>query len=277
MKPGALRPRAHTATDTDNHGVGPGPKRPGRRLERIIAMIIRPHGSTQLLITQPDHAALAGRIMERWAADDFPASPRRPEILRAIAEHDNGWLDVDAAPLVDPATGNLLDFIHASDDVRQGVWPRGVDRLAQTPYAAALVAQHALEIYARYRPEALWRPFFAGMKAAREGHLRRASLSLDELQRDYLFVRAGDLISLTFCNAWQEEQTIDRRYRIRLDGDELLIAPDPFAGGIIPLEIAGAEMPKAAFWAAADTQETFQRARRVRLRGTLRGHAGKGA
>src|SRR5215203_3779305 len=96
MTPGALRPRAHTATDTDNHGVGPGPKRPGRRLERIIAMIIRPHGSTQLLVTQPDHAALAGRIMERWAADDFPASPRRPEILRAIAEHDNGWLDVDA-------------------------------------------------------------------------------------------------------------------------------------------------------------------------------------
>jgi hypothetical protein len=157
------------------------------------------------------------------------------------------------------------------------VWPRGVDRLAQTPYAAALVAQHALEIYARYRPESLWQPFFAGMEAAREGHLRRASLSLDELQRDYLFVRAGDLISLTFCNAWQEEQTIDTRYRIRLDGDELLIAPDPFAGGIVPLEIAGAEMPTAAFWTAADTQETFQRARRVRLRGTLRGHAGKGA
>src|SRR5918995_5056852 len=127
MTPGALRPRVHTATDTDNDGVGPGPKRPGRRLERVIAMIIRPHGSTRLLITQPDHAALAGRIMESWTADDFAASPRRAEILGAIAKHDDGWHDVDAAPLVDPATGNFLDFIHAPDDVRQAVWPRGVD------------------------------------------------------------------------------------------------------------------------------------------------------
>jgi hypothetical protein len=101
--------------------------------------------------------------------------------------------------------------------------------------------------------------------------LRRASLSFDELQRDYLFVRAGDLISLTFCNAWREEQTIDGRCRIRLLGDELLVAPDPFAGRIIPLEIAGVEMPTAACSTAAETQETFQRARRVRLGGTLRG------
>ena len=237
-------------------------------------MIIRPHGSTQLLITQPDHAALAGRIMEDWAADDFPASPRRAEILRAIAEHDNGWCDVDAAPLVDPATGTLLDFIHAPDDVRQDVWPRGVDSLAHTPYAAALVAQHALEIYARYRPAPRWQPFFAGMEAARDGHVRRASLSLDELRRDYLFVRAGDLISLTFCNAWREEQTVDGRYRIRLEGDELRVTPDPFAARIVPLEVVGVEVPMARFSTATGAQETFRRARRVRLRGTLRGGVG---
>ena len=240
-------------------------------------MIIRPHGSTRLLITQPDHAALAGRIMESWTADDFAASPRRADILRAIAEHDNGWHDVDAAPLVDPATGNLLDFIHAPDDVRQAVWPRGVERLAQTPYAAALVAQHALEIYGRYRPEPLWQPFFVGMEAARERHLRRASLSIDELQRDYLFVRAGDLISLTFCNGWRAEQTIGGRYRVRLEGDELLVVPDPFAGRIVPLEIAGVEMPRAACSTAAAAQETFQRARGVRLGGMLRGGGGKRA
>jgi Protein of unknown function (DUF3891) len=237
-------------------------------------MIIRPHGSTQLLITQPDHAALAGRIMEDWAADDFPASPRRAEIMRAIAEHDNGWCDVDAAPLVDPATGTLLDFIHAPDDVRQGVWPRGVDSLAHTPYAAALVAQHALEIHARYRADPRWQPFFAGMEAARDGHVHRASLSLDELQRDYLFVRAGDLISLTFCNAWREEQTVGGRYRIRLEGDELLVTPDPFAARIIRLEVAGVEVPMAPFSTATGAQETFRRARRVRLRGTLRGGVG---
>ena len=116
-------------------------------------MIVRSDGTAQLLITQPDHAALAGRIMECWAADAFAAAPRRTEILLAIAEHDNGWREVDGAPLVDAATGRVLDFIHAPDAVRQGVWPRGVERLAHAPYAAALVAQHALEIYARYRTD----------------------------------------------------------------------------------------------------------------------------
>ncbi len=112
------------------------------------------------------------------------------------------------------------------------------------------------------------------MEAARDGHVRRASLSLDELQRDYLFVRAGDLISLTFCNAWREEQTVDGRYRIRMEGDELLVTPDPFAARIIPLEVAGAEVPMAPFSTATGAQETFRGARRVRLQGTLRGGVG---
>src|SRR3954453_21006754 len=121
-------------------------------------MIIQPGGSTQLLITQPDHAALAAAIVRQWTSGEFEESPRRSDILRAIAEHDNGWREVDAAPLVDRATGRILDFIHAPDAVRQGVWPRGVERLAGTPYVAALVAQHAIEIYSGYKDDPGWRP-----------------------------------------------------------------------------------------------------------------------
>jgi Protein of unknown function (DUF3891) len=234
-------------------------------------MIIRPHRSTQLLITQPDHAALAGRIMRQWFADGFRSSPRGAEILRAIDEHDNGWRDVDAAPLVDPAAGNILDFIHAPDDVRQAVWPRGVGRLAHTPYAAALVAQHALEIYARYRPEPAWGPFFAEMEAARNRHLHRASVGIEELHRDYLFVRAGDLISLTFCNGWQDQQTIGDRYAVRLHRDDIIVRPDPFAGRIIRIAIAAVEMPGTPFSTATAAQETFRRGTQVQLLGTVRG------
>jgi hypothetical protein len=240
-------------------------------------MIIRPHGATQLLITQPEHAALARRIMEDWVADDFSASPRRSQILRAIAEHDNGWREVDAAPLVDRETGNLLDFIHAPDDVRRAVWPRAVDRLAHVPYEAALVAQHALEIYARYRKEPAWEPFFAALEAARNRHLHRASVPLDALQREYLFVRAGDLISLTFCNGWQAGQTIDGRYVVRLHADHIIVTPDPFAGRIIPIVITAVEMPATPFSNATEAQETFRRGRRVLVAGTVRGGDGSNA
>jgi hypothetical protein len=236
-------------------------------------MIIRPGPSARLLITQPDHAALAGRIMREWFADGFPSSPRRAEILSAIDEHDNGWRDVDAAPLVDSATGNLVDFIHAPDDVRQAVWPRGVARLAHTPYAAALVAQHALEIYARYRAEPAWEPFFAEMEAARNRHLHRASVGIEDLRRDYLFVRAGDLISLTFCNGWHDQQIIDDRYAVRLHRDDIIVRPDPFAGRIIPIVIAAVEMPRTTTSTAA-AQEAFRRGRQVQVLGTVRGGDG---
>src|SRR4051812_296356 len=201
-------------------------------------MIIQAGESTQLLITQPDHAALAGAIMGRWTADGLEGSPHRTEILRAIAEHDNGWREVDAAPLVDRATGRILDFIHAPDAVRQGVWPRGVERLAGTPYVAALVAQHAIEIYSGYKDDPGWRPFFVDIEAARDRHLHRALVDRETLDDDYSFVRAGDLISLTFCNAWTEEQRLSSRYTLRPRGRDLAVSPDPFGGRTIPIAIA---------------------------------------
>ena len=92
---------------------------------------------------------------------------RRDAILHAVAEHDNGWAEEDAAPRVDPATGQIFDFVSAPAGIRQAVWPRGIARLADDPWAAALVAQHAITIYDRFRPREPWRPFFAEMEEAR--------------------------------------------------------------------------------------------------------------
>jgi hypothetical protein len=234
-------------------------------------MIVRPHGSAQLLVTQPDHAALAGRIMEYWVADAFAAAPRRTDILLAIAEHDNGWREVDAAPLIDAETGRVLDFIHAPDAVRQGVWPRGVERLAHAPYAAALVAQHAIEIYARYRPAPAWQSFFSGLEAARERHLQRASVGLEDLRRDYLFVRAGDVISLTFCTGWRDEQPIGSEYVVRARDNELVVTPDPFDGRTVPIETAAVEVPAAPFTSAANALDAFKRGEPRRMTGVVHG------
>jgi hypothetical protein len=53
-------------------------------------MIIRPDDAARIAITQPDHAALVGRIMHAWRANGLPESPRRDDILLAVTEHDNG-------------------------------------------------------------------------------------------------------------------------------------------------------------------------------------------
>jgi hypothetical protein len=236
-------------------------------------MIVRPSGSSQLLITQPDHAALAACVMREWRAGGLPESPRRTSILLAVEQHDNGWREVDAAPLVDPATGRLLDFVGAPDRIRRAVWPRGVDRLAATPHAAALVARHALHIYRRYRDDPAWAPFFFDLETRRDRFVREAALTLDNLEREYAFVRLGDLISLTFCNGWLDAQLDDSGsgYAIRLEGTRLTITPDPFGGREVPLEVGARELPGAPFHSAAEVREAFTSARTVLVQGIASG------
>ena len=235
-------------------------------------MIVRTEPEGLVLITQPDHAALAERVMAAWQRDGLPESPLRDIILLATREHDNGWIEEDAAPIVDPTTGQILDFINAPEDVRQGIWPRGVERLHDHPYAAALVAEHALTVYERYREIAAWDPFFARMDALRDGELARAQpRTLTELRRDYFYVRMGDLISLAFCNAWKEPQKLGA-YELRLDGDVVRITPDPFAGERVALEVIGRSMPDRRYVGAADAATEFRAAPPVRIAGVATGH-----
>ena len=233
-------------------------------------MIVRRSESAVLAITQPDHAALAGRVMREWR-HGLPESPRRDDILRAIDEHDNGWREVDQAPIVDASTGRLLDFINAPDDVRQGVWPRGIERLDPFPYSAALVAQHAIHIYHRYRDKPGWDNFFSDMEARRARHLSNApDRSMDELLRDYRFVRIGDLISLVFCNAWTEPQT-EGEFTIRLDGDRVVVSPDPFEGRQVLVEVRAVELPDRPFASPTEANRAFDAGPRRRVSGVVCG------
>jgi hypothetical protein len=204
--------------------------------------------------------------MTHWRALD--SHPRRESILLAIGEHDNGWREPDATPSLDPASGRVHDFINAPAAVRQGVWPRGVDRLSHDPWAAALVAQHALTVYDRFRSDAAWREFFTTMAAMRDALVARMNRSLQDLEQDYPFVRIGDLISLVFCAQWREETY--RQWTFRFDRDVVTVTADPFAGREIPFEINAIELPDRPFASDDDFRTAFRNAPRVSLTGTCR-------
>jgi Protein of unknown function (DUF3891) len=240
-------------------------------------MIIRTSDSSLVLITQPDHAALAGRLMRCWEADGFPQSPRRADILTAVDLHDNGWHEVDASPIVDAATGKLLDFVSVPYDVRTGVWPRGVERLRETPYAAALVAHHAVYVYDRCRADPQWAPFFEQMQAICDHHLAASGVSREDLLHDYRFLRLGDLLSLTFCNAWPEPQADAFGYRIRFDGARLSVLPDPFGGRPIPLEIPARRLPNRRYESSEDAAKAWQAAATMEVGGVAAGMASAAA
>ena len=199
--------------------------------------------------------------MREWQQPALRRSPRRDAILLAVAAHDNGWAETDAAPVLDPASGSILDFVAIPVVMRQEVWPRAVSRLGSVPYAAALVAQHAVHVYGRFRADPAWGPFFTTMEQMRDAELRHAApATLDDLLADYQFVRTGDLISLAFCNDWRDPQHDGFGRTVRFDGSRVTVSPDPFDGRRLDIQITGRRLETTVFPSAAAAKDALDRA-----------------
>jgi len=225
-------------------------------------MIVRPAMSGCVLITQPDHAQLARRIMEHCVS--LVENPRREAILRAIGDHDNGWADTDAEPAVD-AAGGVVDFINAPLEVRQGVWPRTIAGLTAEPYAAALVANHAMFAYDRLRDDAAWATFFAAMDASRLEMLQGSGASMGGLLADYAFLRLGDLIALAFCTGSTNAQQF-RDWTVQLSGPRVIVTPGIFGGAPVTFEVA-ARAVRPPFGSDAELQEALGRSASTMIQG----------
>jgi hypothetical protein len=150
------------------------------------------------------------------------------------------------------------------------VWPRTVAELAGDPYAAALVAQHAITVYDRFRGDEEWDGFFASMEDTRAGLLTATGRSLDELIADYAFVRLGDLISLTFCVGWTEPQKYGE-WAVRHYGERVVVSPDPFGGAELPISIDARVLRRTRFASDAELHETISRGATRALTGTISG------
>jgi hypothetical protein len=219
-------------------------------------MIVRDDGATVLLITQPDHARLARDIVSAVRTEPALEGPCRDSVIFATLEHDNGWIEVDAEPTVELTTGRPIDFVNGPALVKHELWPRGIRRAARTdPRAGALIAQHALTVYSYRAKENEWQPFFAVITALRDDLLRQIGAAEGEARegfdREYRCVRLGDSFSLQFCNGWTDaHETFG--YRASLDGNRLLISPDPFAGGVVPLRVMARRIPARRFASNGD-------------------------
>jgi Protein of unknown function (DUF3891) len=231
-------------------------------------VIVRKNGGDIQLITQPDHAQLSRRIMEGCVP--LAARTRRDSILFAIEEHDNGWQEEDSSPRVNPATGEVVDFMTAPAEMRQRVWPRAVARLAANPWAAALVAQHAITIYDRHQRDAEWLAFFQQMQSTRDEIVHASGVSLSEFMADYAFLRLADLISLTFCTGWTDEQRINQ-WRIQRSGDRIVVTPDPFAGAEVRMSVRMWEVRDEAFPSDTALRQALEDATMATLEGVAVG------
>ena len=234
--------------------------------QKDITMIVRAVPGGLELITQPDHAHVARTIMEHCVP--LANNPRRDAILHAVGEHDNGWAEEDAAPTINPDTGEVFDFVSAPLAIRHAVWPRAVARLRDNPWAAALVAQHAMTVYDRFRSDAAWSAFYVQMEQMRDNLVRASKLPDNRLAADYAFVRLGDLISLTFCTGWVEEQRFGD-WRIQRVANRIVVTPDAFGGARIPFRVAARQLHVERFATNAMLRQALSEATTSMLTGEV--------
>jgi hypothetical protein len=232
-------------------------------------MILRRDGQSWLCIQQVDHAAMAADVMAHW--DDLAVHPRRDVVLRAVRQHDNGWIEEDGLTHVDPS-GEPLDFIAVPVFVKHRIWPRAVARLEKDePYVAALVAQHALTVHGQQRRDAAWRPFFDTMEDLRAGLLDRAGAWANAaLDDDYRYVQLGDQLSLIFCNNWTAPFP-RHGGRSMLQGSTLLTSPDPFHGARVAIEVPARRIDARTYASPAELRAAIDAAPLELLSGVVQG------
>ena len=233
-------------------------------------MIIRHDTDSLLFLTQPDHARLAAELLSLWALDGFAAHPRRDTILLAAREHDNGWRELDDEIVFDASEGRALDFTAAPAAVKQAVWPRAVDRLAETSaYAAALVARHAVFVYDSNRGDAAWADFFRRMTARVDVLRERAGVEAADLESDYRFLAVADLLSLSFCSAWTEPRT-RIGVTVRTVSNVLRVSPAVLGADPVPVRIRARRIAARPYGSASDVRAALQEAPPLLLSGEAR-------
>ncbi len=104
-----------------------------------------------LLISQVEHARLSHQLAAAWRGPliEGPDSARQ-EFLAAVLHHDDGWIEWQATPKLDPQYGRPYSFTEMPPAEAQAIWSRSVDACAELgPLAGWVVASHFIDLQSK--------------------------------------------------------------------------------------------------------------------------------
>src|SRR4051794_751413 len=111
-------------------------------------MIRHRQGNDFLLITQDDHARLAGEFARHFGNADFARPVRFEEVMRGVALHDCGWPVHDDAPTLN-RNGEPVHVLESPMPIATKVWSESARRAVEVgPYEGLLVSLHVLNLSA---------------------------------------------------------------------------------------------------------------------------------
>ncbi|MGZ0657176.1 DUF3891 family protein [Coraliomargarita sp. W4R72] len=110
-----------------------------------------------LLLSHPDHAALAGEFARHWKNESFAPPKPFTHILDATARHDDSWQDRDALPLLTAEMNpgafseELVGTYDAFEEIDLhgylGVRGQATEAAAlRDPYSAILISMHTVNL-----------------------------------------------------------------------------------------------------------------------------------
>jgi hypothetical protein len=105
-------------------------------------------GQVRFVIRQVDHARLSGRFAEAFGNDTF--APLDPKTLMEFvsAHHDEGWVELDAAPPRDPQTGLPYQFFETPRKLVVPVHAQSPEFNEQHhPFCGLLASMHTWGLY----------------------------------------------------------------------------------------------------------------------------------
>jgi hypothetical protein len=266
----------------------------------VCLMIVQPRDGQLLLIRQTDHAALAGVFSEHWGNSTFAVpSPRDPMITAAL-HHDDGWIQWEAAPRIDPPTHRPYQFTAMPFAEHIGFYRAGIDRvLARNRYAGLLTVMHLAGLYQlrygtdRQMPAKQMLPEAERMQRQMLGELQRQQedLRLDlplqgvpsawledrRLWCNYKLLQVFDRLSLYFCVAPPRPATLEPAPLDYKGGETQLtlrpvterivaVAPYPFDCDPLPLALRASVVPDRDYSSDDDFGTVFAAAPVIELR-----------
>ena len=100
-------------------------------------MIRRDSGNDWLLISQVEHARLAGDLAAAWGNEQVPALPVADQLVRAVRDHDNGWWRWEQSPEIDPAAGWPRNFTEMPATTAAPIWSASIESAARGEFSHA--------------------------------------------------------------------------------------------------------------------------------------------
>lgn len=239
-------------------------------------MIVAEGPNYHRLITQNDHAELAGQFAAHWGNGEFSKPNPYPSMVLLAERHDNGWWEWDTLPDIDEA-GRPVTFYMTPRDRWTRLMGGGIDATtALDPYAGLLASMHATGLaQQRYAtepkmPERLDPDSrrFVAEREARQKELRAGLersgplapyVSDPHLWFNWKLLQVWDRLSLYFCcNVTLKDAVIDplpvaygredvRMAIAQVDDAAVALSPYPFGQSPLRVTVRGRLLPKRRY------------------------------